>query len=252
MAIFTAFNQIPIADATTIYFSSPVVVTVFAHFFLNEPFRLVQFTTVLLTLLGVGFISKPEFIFGKSSPDHHYSNQLFGQLLAILAAVTSSVTIINLRKLKETPAAVVVFWFSASIVAFSSGMLYLNGNYVPIDLTDGTCTGLLTIIGIMSVLEQYFLTVALQHEDATTISVTRSFNIVLAFLWEVIIFDESVTWTSIVGALLVSGCILILAMSKSWSKIKQARWWSSRNSLNIVEASREGSYSGKGVSPVPA
>ena len=171
--------------------------------------------------MGVGFISKPEFIFGKQT-DIHYPYLLLGQVLAIVAAITSSITLINLRKLKSTPAAVVVFWFATSIVFFGSIALYMLGTFKPIDLTDMLCTGLLCTIGLMSVLEQYFLTIALQHEDATTISVTRSFNIVLAFLWEVVIFDVTVTWTSIVGAILVSACILLLSFSKTWSKMLKA------------------------------
>ena len=210
--------MIPIGDATTIYFSSPVLVTVFAYFLLNEPFRFIQFATCCLTIVGVGFISKPEFIFGKQT-DIHYPYLLFGKILAMVAAITSSITLINLRKLKTTPAAVVVFWFASAIVFFGSIALYVLGTFKPIDLTDMLCSGLLCAIGLMSVLEQYFLTIALQHEDATTISVTRSFNIVLAFLWEVVIFDEIVTWTSIVGAVLVSMCILLLSFSKTWSKM---------------------------------
>lgn len=218
--IFTAFNMVPIGDATTIYFSSPVVVTIVAYFILKEPFRMLQLITCLLTIVGVGFISKPVFIFGVTT-DIHYPYMLWGQGLAILAAISSSITLINLRMLKTTPPSVVVFWFAASIILFGSLALYVLDTFKPIDLTDMLCMGLLSAIGLMSVTEQYFLTIALQHEDATTISVTRSFNIVLAFLWEVVIFNETVIWTSIVGAILVSLCIVLLAFSKSWSKISK-------------------------------
>lgn len=237
--VFTAFNMIPIGDATTIYFSSPVLVTVFAYFLLDEPFRFIQFATCVLTVVGVGFISKPEFLFGKQT-DIHYPYMLFGQTLAIVAAITSSITLINLRRLKTTPAAVVVFWFAASIVFFGGIALFLLGTYKPFDLTDLLCTGLLCTIGLMSVLEQYFLTLALQHEDATTISVTRSFNIVLAFLWEVVIFDGIVTWTSIVGAVLVSACILLLSFSKTWLKMaKVVAGAFTRKSIDLEKSSSE-------------
>lgn len=219
--VFTAFNMAPIGDTTTIYFSSPVLVTVFAYFFLGEQFRFIQFSTCVLTIVGVGFISKPAFIFGKQT-DIHYPYMMLGQTLSIVAAVTSSITLINLRRLKTTPPTVVVFWFAATILLFGSIALFFLGTYKPVDLSDMLCSGLFCTIGGMSVLEQYFLTLALQHEDATTISVTRSFNIVLAFLWEVVIFDEVVTWTSMVGAVLVSACILLLSFSKTWTKLVKA------------------------------
>lgn len=236
--VFTAFNMIPIGDATTLYFSSPILVTVFAYFLLGEQFGYIQISTSFLTIVGVGFISKPEFIFGKET-DINYPYHLLGQVLAIVAAITSSITLINLRKLKTTPAMVVVFWFAASIVLFGSLALYLLGSYKPIHLGDTLSCGLLSAIGIMAVFEQYFLTIALQHEDATTISVTRSFNIVLAFLWEVVIFDEIITWTSGFGAILVSGCILLLSFSKTWSKMTKLmaeKFYLSRKSIDLEKS----------------
>ena len=245
--IFTAFNMMPIGDATIIYFSSPVVVTVVAYFVLGEPFRLLQAITCILTIFGVGFISKPEFIFGHRSQTanggtavHSYPYLWQGQMLAIVAAIASAVTLVNLRKLKTTPASVVVFWFSGCIAMFGSVAIYLLDSYRPIHLlTDLLCTGLHCTICLMSVLEQYFLTIALKYEDATTISVTRSFNIVLAFIWEVVIFDEIITWTSLVGAVLVAACILLLAFNKSFLSTNDNNNTYNRNDKKIDLAKKQ-------------
>lgn len=220
--IYTAFNMIPIGDATTIYLSSPVLVTVFAYFSLGESFSLIQFITCLLTIVGVLFITKPAFIFPKKT-DFNYPLQTYGQVLAIVGALGSAITFIKLRKLKTSPAAVVVFWFAAFCGLISVIMLFALDMQKPINFADFHCTGLLLVIGLLSVCDQYFLTLALQHEDASTISVIRSFNIVLAFLWEVTLFHETVTWTSIVGAVLVTICIVVLASSKSITSIRQYR-----------------------------
>ncbi len=42
-------------------------------------------------------------------------------------------------------------------------------------------------IGFCGIGDQYLLTIALQYESAGPVSVTRTFNIVLSFLWEVLI-----------------------------------------------------------------
>jgi hypothetical protein len=58
------------------------------------------------------------------------------------------------------------------------------------------------------------MTLALHYESAGPVSVTRTFNIVLAFLWDIFLFSQTFDWTSVVGASLVSVCIIILAIFK--------------------------------------
>ncbi len=73
---------------------------------------------------------------------------------------------------------------------------------------------LLSAIGIFSICEQYFMALALHYESAGPVSVTGTFSIVLAFLWDIFLFSQTFDWTSVVGAFLVSICIIILAIFK--------------------------------------
>lgn len=73
---------------------------------------------------------------------------------------------------------------------------------------------LLSAIGIFSICDQYFMTLALHYESAGPVSVTRTFNIVLSFLFDIFLFSQTFDWTSVVGASLVSICIIILAIFK--------------------------------------
>ncbi|CAG2106652.1 unnamed protein product [Medioppia subpectinata] len=211
IAIFMAYRLMPLADASTIHFASPVFVTIFAYFILKEPLTVLQVLTGTITLTGVVIIAKPEFLFGAETESVHES-RLLGTCLASVAAVTASLSMITLRRLKSTPVAVVVMWYSGTVVIAGTVILVILGK---LTLPTGWWTWtLLAGIGLCGVGDQYFLTVAFKYESAGPVSVTRTFNIVLSFIWEVVLLQESIEWTSILGACLVSSCVVILAMDK--------------------------------------
>jgi len=201
----------PLADASTIHFASPVFVAIFAYFMLKEPLTLLQGITGIITLIGVVIISKPEFIFGSES-EKIYENRLLGSILSAVGALSAAFSMICLRKLKTTPASVVVMWYSATVIVSGFVILVILDELV---WPTGRWTWpLLVAIGLCGIGDQYFLTIALQHESAGPVSVTRTFNIVLSFVWEVALLSEIIEWTSVMGACLVSSCVIVLALVK--------------------------------------
>ena len=139
-----------------------------------------------------------------------------GIILSLIAAISSAFSLINLRKLKSTPVPVVVMWYSLTVVVIGSALLPVLDKWV---LPSGLNSWLLILaIGAAGVLNQFFQTTAFKYESPGPISVTRSFNIVLSFVWEVTIFSEPVEWTSIAGAALITGCVIIIAMHKCYKE----------------------------------
>lgn len=63
---FYAFRHMELGDASTILFSTPVFVAIFAKLFLKEPCGLFNVGTIGLTVLGIIFITTPKAIFGES------------------------------------------------------------------------------------------------------------------------------------------------------------------------------------------
>lgn len=61
---FYAFRYMELGDASTILFSTPVFVAIFARLFLREPCGWFNIGTIALTLLGIIFITTPKAIFG--------------------------------------------------------------------------------------------------------------------------------------------------------------------------------------------
>ncbi|XP_054166196.1 solute carrier family 35 member G1-like [Oppia nitens] len=220
ITLYMAYRLMPLTDASTIYLSSPLFVTIFAYILLKEKVTIVQALTGILTIVGVFIISKPVFLFGETNDDSNavdiYPNRMTGIILSITGAVTSGYSLINLRKLRSTPVPVIVMWYSMVTVVIGSVLLpFIDRWILPYGLTTWL---LLLAIGIAGVFNQLFLTLALKYESAGPISVTRSFNIVLSFIWEVTIFYEPVEWTSIAGAGLISSCVVIIALNKCYQE----------------------------------
>ncbi|CAG2117355.1 unnamed protein product, partial [Medioppia subpectinata] len=189
ITLYTSYRLMLLSDSTTIYQASPIFVTVFAYLILRDRPNVVQLISGVITVSGVFIISKPEFIFGSEGPDK-YDKRWVGLVLSLTAAITSAMSLINLRKLKSTPVPVVVMWYSLAVVVIGGSVLPILDRWtLPTGIRQW---GLLIAIGAAGVLNQYFQTTAFKYESPGPISVTRSFNIVLAFIWEVTIFHEPV------------------------------------------------------------
>ncbi|CAG2170137.1 unnamed protein product [Oppiella nova] len=213
--IYQAYRLIPLGDATTIQFSSPVIVIFLAVFILKEPLTWLQGCTGIITFVGVIVIAKPEFIFGTDT--YATNDRTQGLIFSVVAALSTASVMLILRKLRTTPLPVVIIWFSGVAMAASLTTVLIVDKWV---WPRGWYQyGLLVGIGILGIADQFFMTIALHYESAGPVAITRTLNIVLAFVWDVLLLDEESDWTSIVGAVLVTVCIALLGVSK-WRQEK--------------------------------
>lgn len=61
--LYYSFRKLPIGDATTIIFSSPVIVIALSFIFLKEPCGILRVIVMCALFAGVIFVSKPPFLF---------------------------------------------------------------------------------------------------------------------------------------------------------------------------------------------
>ena len=228
---YVAYRMIPLADASTIVFSAPVYVSIFACVFLKEECGAFQVVTIGVTIAGVLLISKPTFIFG----DQHEAVvqtalRMEGTVLSLISSLCAALTFVLIRKLQRTPAAVVINAFS--IISIASGILalvVLRNCFAEEagDLAQGigipdTAAEIMWLIGngACGVLGQLCLTVALKIEEASLVSLARTIDIVMAFVFQVIwLPSEAVHWTSLMGAVIVCLGVCVSAVRR-WLKDK--------------------------------
>jgi drug/metabolite transporter (DMT)-like permease len=129
---YLAFRLIPLGDASSIVFSSPIFVTVIACFLLKEPCGLFQGFMLVMGIGGVTLICKPSFLFGQVDNLLDEEHRLVGTMFALIASVCAGLVFVTMRKLPKTPSSVSIFNFSVfSFVAGSIVLLVLQEFKVP-------------------------------------------------------------------------------------------------------------------------
>ena len=61
--LYYSFRKLPLGDATTIIFSSPVIVIALSFIFLKEPCGILRIAVITALFTGVVLVSKPPFLF---------------------------------------------------------------------------------------------------------------------------------------------------------------------------------------------
>ncbi|KAH9413992.1 hypothetical protein DERP_012369, partial [Dermatophagoides pteronyssinus] len=140
-------------------------------------------------------------------------NHLYGVLAALSSLIFSSSVFILIRKAKNVHHSVIMFNFGwVAIIETTILTTLLNGFSMPRTPFEWY---LIVVLAVFSFCGQMLLTRSLQLEQAGPVSVVRATtDITLAFLWQLIIFNEIPDLWSIFGALVVSSCIVLTAMRK--------------------------------------
>lgn len=206
--VFYAIRHMPLADASVIVFSVPVVVAIFARVFLKEPCGLFHYFTLFLTMLGVVMITRPPFLFGQSTKHYNF----LGPLAALLSTIFAAIVYILLRALKNLHFSVIMVCFASYSIIQTSTMAYATGNLCWPKC--GTERLLAVALGIFSFSGQMLLTIAAQLEEAGLVAIARTVDVVFAFVWQIIFFNEIPNIFSIVGAVLVTSSVVLIGLRK--------------------------------------
>ncbi|XP_076038511.1 uncharacterized protein LOC143023781 [Oratosquilla oratoria] len=218
MCHFYAFKHMPIADAGTITFTSPIFVLFFSWVLLKEPCDALNIVLVMVTLSGIVCIAKPPFIFGNVE-GLAKSDQELGGLIACLGGVVGQASVyIILRLLKDVHYVVVLNIFCIVAVVMTSCVALISGS---INLPSLRQIGFILILGFTSFAEQIFLTKAMQVEHASTVSIARMSSVLFGFLLQMLLFGHYPDAFSISGALMVSSCVIFLGLKIWWKSRKE-------------------------------
>ncbi|KAJ3309239.1 hypothetical protein HDV04_006303 [Boothiomyces sp. JEL0838] len=216
---FTLINM-PLGDGTTIFFMAPAFTSIAAYFALKEQFMGLDGISVIFCLIGVALVSRPEFIFGHTdSPNHYYYDVWIPASAALAGALISSVAYCLVRVVgKRVNFMVHVTYFGAMSTLLSGVILY--GFNTPVPVQNWTCeqTGILIGVGLMAFTAQCFLNKGLQLAKAGPATLMRNLDIVFAFIFGVLFFNELPRLTSIIGAILIGCTTAAVALYKYYSK----------------------------------
>ena len=198
---FYAIVHLPLADATVILFSHPVMVAVLAWGVMGERLNAKGVAAVLTSLVGVAVVCRPGFLGGTSGPD--MDPIALGVALAAVCFI--SVAILTVRSLARTEHPAVVMFYPPLIISLAAPF-FAEGWVVP------TGPEWLMLLGVALFMNagQYYMTKGYAVESAARISAVSCLEIVFAALWGASFLGEIPDgWTLAGGLLIVIGTLAL-------------------------------------------
>lgn len=209
VTFYLALAAMPLADATAMFFVSPLIVTVLSTFFLEEKVGIRRVVGVLLGFSGVLIIVQPGTgAFG------------FEALLPLGAALTYASSVIFTRRLGKTHSgasmafhAMLVFLVVSSVAGAILGdgsfarednpsiSFLLRGWHMPA-ITDFM---MLAALGLIAACGFYCLSQAYRLGEASAVAPFEYIAMPLAVFWGFVIWREVPEWTTVAGIVLIVG-----------------------------------------------
>ena len=195
--IFTGMTMLPLAEATTIGFATPIFATMLAALLLGEPTGKYRWGAVALGFVGVLLAVRP----GDTSIVG------IGPWVALGGALLNGCVMIQVRRMsKSENAGAIVFWFSLmSLFPLAIGMAFFAKAH---DLAGWSIIGGLAICGAVG---QLLLTSAVRHASVAAISTMDYTGLIWSILFGYVIFDNVPGPGTWIGApvIIAAGLIII-------------------------------------------
>ena len=205
---FTSMILLPMADATTFGFATQIFATILAAIFLAEPTGKYRWGAVVMGFFGILIALRPGQAIINST----------GIMVALLGALLTSCTVIQLRRLNrtETPGAI-VFWFSlTSIVPLGIAQLFVARAH---DAETWAVIGGLSLAGAVG---QILLTSSLRYASVATIMTIDYGSLLWTALLGYVAFADIPSMSVLQGAPLIIGAGLVIAWREQHLARKRA------------------------------
>ncbi|MEW8625605.1 MAG: DMT family transporter [Candidatus Thiodiazotropha sp.] len=195
LSLYSAIQTISLADATSIVFFAPVLVTLLAGWFLKEEVGATEWSAVGIGFIGVLFIVRPGF----RDPDP-------ALLLACLAAVCLAFYFVLTRALKGHDSEQTTLFHTTFAGAVILTLL------LPIWWQQPSAIQwvYLVVTGALGATGHFLLVKAFHMASASLLSPYLNAQLVAAALISVVFFDDLLGWPFYLGSLLIVGAGLMI------------------------------------------
>lgn len=198
--LFEAYKLTTIANATLAYYMAPLILIILCALFLKEQVTYVKLGCIVLAMLGMSLVAG---IFESGN-----TLGLKGILMGLIAALFYASLVLCNKFFKDLPSfeATISQLFIAACVILPYVIVSTNFSTLKVTTLD---LGLLLVIGICHTALAYVLFyAAIPKLEATRIAICSYLDPAFAILWSVLLLGESLTFTGILGALLILGAAL--------------------------------------------
>lgn len=189
---YLALAHLPLADATTLHFTQPILTALLAWWLLGERVGWAAAIAIACGLAGVLLVVHPGVPLGAGADP-------LGVTFGLCAAGLSAVAYVTVRQLAKTEhPLVIVFYFP--LVATPLAIPWATANFVwpsPIEWL------LLLGIGLTTQVGQVFLTMGLAIERAGRATAVGYLQICFAVIWQILVFGDMPALGTLAGAALI-------------------------------------------------
>ncbi len=198
-AYFYTLHNMPLASAVTLQYLSPIVTMLVAHFFFNEKAPKEMAVAFVVAFIGVVMVK---------GFDARITT--FELMISGIAVVGSAFAYNTVRALKNSDhELVVVFYFplvSLPIVTPIAAVTWV--------WPQGSEWFFVLVVGVFTFFAQYFMTKAYQRDKAADVAIINYTGIIFALAIGYFAFDESFSWLSIAGMVVVLSGVYLGTLRK--------------------------------------
>lgn len=199
LLIFEGLRHLPLADATTIGFTSPIFATLLSILFLSEKVGKHRWFAIALGFIGVLVVLRP----GTEG-----ALPLVGLMFALAGAFVAASVTVTLRKLGKTESATsIVFWFFIACCVVGGTFSLFTGQ-----VHSWQVYAILAGGGVAGGVAQLFMTSSLQHASVSTLAPLDYLQLVGAIILGWFLFSD----VPMVGTLVGGGLIAFSGLYTAW------------------------------------
>ena len=183
-----SLHFIPLSTWTALSFTNPLMLAIFAFILLKEKIPLIRWIAIFLGFLGVIIIVEPT-----------HTGGYLPIIILLIGSASGALSDICVRKLSlfYTSSTIVLFFFGFSALIIFPILPFV---WVTPSVKEGILLG---GIGIVGALTQLMLTKAFQLSPASVIAPFAYLSIVWASALGWILWDEKITYRSLLGILFI-------------------------------------------------
>lgn len=218
ICFYLSLSALPLAETVSLFFSSPIFITILSVLFLREKVALTSWIAVFAGFIGVLIMLRP-------GPEMINPAAFLAVLSALLYAIGSIMT----RRLGKTESGVsltfylmVVYTFSSSVLAFAlhqirfvstshPSLAFLSRAWqfpAPGDLLFFLSIGLIALAGIFCLSQAYRL------EEPSKVAPLEYIAVPISIVWGYLFFNDVLELQSMIGILLIIGSGLYIYLGK--------------------------------------
>lgn len=200
ICVYYAVTTLPLAEATLLQYTYPVFTAMLAFIFLKEKIQRSTLICILLCILGLLAMVKPNLSF-----DGEVVLPWFSVFVALAGALGSAIAYVIVKRLsKVEDSSVIIFYFP--LISLPLSLMLLGNDFV---MPNMEALILLLFVGIFTQIGQVGLTKAMQTEVVAKVSAFSYVQVVFSAIFGLVLFNEIPSvWTFIGGSLIILGAII--------------------------------------------